>query len=188
VLAASIFSSAVFGAGVPWMESPVRAQDKATPEEMLQRGQNLFDQKNYAEAKRILNDIDPAQLREDLRAKRATLLTQTDVALAQSMGPNGRFDSAQQDMDAGKLASAASKFQALADDATTPTDVRQKSATQLALVKQQQAARADDMKKLLDQAEGLYNTGKIDDAQNALNTVEMVGADLGWQATPRVKQ
>src|SRR4051794_23279417 len=99
------------------MESPARAQNTATPQEMLQRGQNLYDQKNFAEAKRILNDIDPAQLSEDLRAKRAALMTQTDQALAQSMGPNGRFDSAQQDMDAGKLASASTKFQALADDA-----------------------------------------------------------------------
>ena len=47
------------------------AQDKPSAAESLERGTRLYDQKQYAEAKKILVDVDPAQLPEDQRAKRA---------------------------------------------------------------------------------------------------------------------
>ncbi len=181
VLAASIVSSTLLGSGgLLFPQRSLRAQDRPTATELLDRGSRLYDQKNYTDAKKILTDIDPAQLPEDQRAKLSDLVTKTDVALAQAMGPNGALDAAQANLDADKLAAAATGFQAIIDSPNAPADVKEKAKIQLALVKQKQADKAPAMKELLAQAQSLYDQGKLDEAQNALNTVQTVGADLGW--------
>jgi general secretion pathway protein D len=161
------------------------AQDKPSAAESLERGTRLYDQKQYAEAKKILVDVDPAQLPEDQRAKRAELIKNVDLELAKASGPNGAFDAAQAEMDGDKLAAAATGFQAIIDDANAPADVKDKAKIQLALVKEKQAAKAPQMKELLNQAEKLYKEGKLDEASNALTTIQATGSDLGWQDNAR---
>jgi hypothetical protein len=189
LLAASIMSTTLMGfGGFLFPERAARAQDRPPAAEQLNRGAALFDQKNYSEAKRILTDVDPAQLPEDQRARRADLLARADAALLQAMAPNERAASAKADADAGRLAAAAAKYQSVMDDSASAPAVKQDAAVQLALVKQKQADKVPAMKQLLDQAQGLYDQNKLDDAQNALDTVVAVGADLGWDNNSRVPQ
>src|SRR6187551_1065635 len=57
VLAASIVSTTLVGAGIPLIPlQSAHAQDRPSAEAQLNRGQALYDQKNYSEAKRILTD------------------------------------------------------------------------------------------------------------------------------------
>jgi Flp pilus assembly secretin CpaC len=189
LLAASIMSSTLLGAGsMLYPQRSAWAQDRPPATELLDRGARLYDQKNYAEARKILADIDPAQLPEDLRQRRADLLTKTDQALALALAPNDRLASAQTDADADRLASATMKLQSVLNDAAAPADVKAKATMQLDIVKQKQAAKAPAMRQLLDQAQDLYNQNKLDEAQNALDTVVAVGADLGWDNNQRVPQ
>ena len=88
------------------------------------------------------------------------------------------------DMEGDKLAAAASGFQAIVDDANAPADVKDKAKIQLALVKEKQAAKAPQMKELLNQAEKLYKEGKLDEASNALTTIQATGADLAGRTMP----
>ncbi len=101
------------------------------------------------------------------------------------MGPDARLDSAQQDMDHEQLASAVAKFQAITNDASMPDAVRSKANIQMQLAQQKQQAMVPRMKDLLDQAQKLYDAGKLDDAQNALNTVAAIGAPMNWEDAPR---
>lgn len=189
VLAASIVSTTLLGTGgLLYPERPVRAQDRPSAVEQLNRGARLFEQQQYGEAKRILTDLDPAQLPENQRARHTDLLTRTDMALAQAMGPNARFDSAEQDLAREQFASAAGKYQSIIDDAQAPAEVKERARVQLALVRQSQANRAPQMRELLNQAQALYDQGKLDEAQNALNTVAAVGAPLNWEDTPRLQR
>jgi type II secretory pathway component GspD/PulD (secretin) len=189
VLAASIVSTTLLGTGgLLYPERPVRAQDRPTAVELLDRGGRLYDQKQYGEAKRILTDVDPAQLPENLRARHAELLTRTDQALSQSMGPNAKFDSAEQDRQREQFASAAAKYTEILNDPQAPADVKERARIQLALVQQVQRDRAPQMRELLNQAQALYDQGRLDDAQNALNTVAAVGAPLNWEDTPRLQR
>jgi type II secretory pathway component GspD/PulD (secretin) len=189
VLAAGVASSALFGLGaLPSLQQSLCAQDKPTAAEQLDRGARLFDQKQYAEAKKVLLDIDPAQLPEDQRTKLTDLMKNTDVELAKSQGANGSFDSAQANLDGDKLAAAASGFQGVIDDTTASSDLKDKAKIQLALVKQKQADKAPQMKELLAQADALYQAGKLDEAQNAVGTVIATGSDLGWQDNAKPAQ
>jgi type II secretory pathway component GspD/PulD (secretin) len=189
VLAASIVSTTLFGTGgLLYPQRAARAQDRPTATELLDRGSRLYEQQQFGEAKKILSNIDPAQLPEDQRSKLSQLVQRTDQALAKAAGPNGAFNSAQESLDADKLAAAAKGFQAIVDDASAPADVKEKAEIQLALVKQKQASRAPQMKELLAQAQSLYDQGKLDEAQNALDTIQTVGADLGWDNNPKVPQ
>jgi general secretion pathway protein D len=189
VLAASIVSTTLLGTGgLLYPERPVRAQDRPTAVELLDRGARLFDQRQYGEAKRLLTDIDPAQLPENLRARHTDLLTRTDQALAQSMGPNARFDAAEQDRQREQFASAAAKYNEILNDAQAPADVKERARIQLALVQQVQRDRAPQMRELLNQAQALYDQGKLDEAQNALNTVATVGAPMNWEDAPRLQR
>jgi general secretion pathway protein D len=187
VLGASLASTSVFGIGGVLSTQVALAQDKPSAAETLDRGSKLYDQKQYAEAKKLLVDVDPAQLPEDLRAKRADLIKNADLELAKA-SPNGALDAAQADMDGDKLAAAAKGFQAIIDDANAPADAKDKAKLQLALVKEKQAAKAPAMRELLKQAEGLVRDGKLDEAENALTTIEATGADLGWQDAQRPKK
>jgi len=189
LLAASIMSTTLMGfGGFLFSERAAMAQDRPPAAEQLTRGAALFDQKNYGEAKRILTDIDPAQLPEEQRARRADLLARADAALLQALAPNERSASAKADADAGRLASAAAKYQSVINDSASAEAVKQDAQVQLALVKQKQADQVPAMKQLLDQAQALYDQNKLDDAQNALDTVMAVGADLGWDNNSRVPQ
>src|SRR4051794_32246364 len=95
LLAASIMSSTLLGTGgLLYPQRSAFAQDRPPATELLDRGARLYDQKNYPEARKILADIDPAQLPEDLRARRADLLAKTDAALMTAMAPNDRIASA----------------------------------------------------------------------------------------------
>jgi type II secretory pathway component GspD/PulD (secretin) len=169
-------------------QRPAVAQDIPSAVSQLERGSRLYDQKNYSEAKRILSEIDPAQLPEDMRARRADLMTRTDAALAVAATPNGRYDAAQAAYESGRLAAAVTGFQSLVDDASAPADVKDKAKVQLALVKQAQANQTTRMKELLDQAQALYDQGKLNEAQTALDGVTAVGADLGWEVNARIPQ
>jgi len=174
-------STTLLGAGVFLTPQVLMAQEPPSASELLNRGAKLYDQKNFSEAKRILVDIDPAQLPEDLRAKRAELIRNSDVEIAKASGPNGKLDAAEADLGAGKLASAAAGFQAIIDDPAVPASVKDTAKIQLALVHDRQAAQAPAMKELLKQAEELYLAGKLDEAQNAITTIQATGSDLGWQ-------
>ena len=188
VLAAGVASSALFGLGALLPPAKPVHWDKPTAAEQLDRGARLFDQKQYAEAKKVLLDIDPAQLPEDQRTKLTDLMKNTDVELAKSQGANGTFDGAQANLDGDKLAAAASGFQSVIDDTTASSDLKDKAKIQLALVKQKQADKAPQMKELLAQADSLYQAGKLDEAQNALATVVATGSDLGWQDNAKPAQ
>ncbi len=186
---AGVASSALFGVGaLPSLQQSLCAQDKPTAAEQLDRGARLFDQKQYTEAKKVLLDIDPAQLPEDQRTKLTDLLKNTDVELAKAQGANGTFDGAQANLDGDKLAAAATGFQSVIDDSTASSDLKDKAKIQLALVKQKQADKAPQMKELLAQAESLYQAGKLDEAQNAVATVIATGSDLGWQDNAKPAQ
>ncbi len=189
VLAAGVASSAILGLGAfPFLQQAIFAQDKPSAAEQLDRGSRLFDQKQYAEAKKLLLDIDPAQLPEDQRAKLTDLLKNSDVELAKSQGANGAFDAAQANLDGDKLAAAATGFQAVIDDGSASSDLKDKAKIQLTLVKEKQAAKAPQMKELLAQADSLYQAGKLDEAQDAVNTVIASGSDLGWQDNAKPAQ
>ncbi|HEY4329477.1 MAG TPA: hypothetical protein VGN88_07060 [Phycisphaerae bacterium] len=188
LLAASIMSTTLLGSGGLLYPRRALAQDRPPATEQLKRGSDLLDQKNYAEAKRILSDIDPAQLPEDQRARRADLIARADSALMAAMAPNDRIASAQTDADNDRLASAAAKLQSVISDPSAPADAKSKATLQQDIVKQKQAAKAPAMRELLDQAQKLYDAGKLDDATSALNTVVAVGADLGWDNNQRVAQ
>ena len=112
LLAASIMSTTLMGfGGFLSSERMALAQDRPPASAELSRGAALFDQKNYAEAKRILADIDPAQLPEDLRQRRKDLLEKAQLALTMALAPNERLAAAQKDADGDQLASAATKLQ-----------------------------------------------------------------------------
>jgi type II secretory pathway component GspD/PulD (secretin) len=182
VLAAGVASSTLLGLGAfPFLQQAISAQDKPTASEQLTRGQRLFDQKQFADAKKVLLDIDPTQLPEDQRATLTELLKNTDTELSKAQGSNGPFDAAQANLDADKLAAAATGFQAVIDDGSASSDLKDKAKIQLALVRQKQADKAPQMKELLAQAQGLYDQGKLDESQNAVDTVVASGSDLGWQ-------
>ncbi|HVS71216.1 MAG TPA: hypothetical protein VHQ47_08175 [Phycisphaerae bacterium] len=187
VLAAGMVSS-TFVIGTGLLGSRAFAQDRPSASDELARGSRLYDQKQYAEAKKILLDIDPAQLPEDQRAKLTDLLKNTDMQIAKGASPSASYDDAQAALDAGKYGQAISGFQAVIDSKDAPADVKDKAKIQLALAQKQAADKAPQMKALLNQAEDLYNQGKLDDSQNALNTVRDSGVDLGWQDAPRVAQ
>ncbi len=189
VLAAGVASSAIFGLGaIPFLQSAAFAQDKPSAADQLDRGSRLYDQKQYAEAKKVLLDIDPAQLPEDQRGKLTDLTKNIDTELAKAQGANGGFDAAQANLDGDKLAAAATGFQGVIDDPTASSDLKDKAKIQLALVKQKQADKAPQMKELLTQAQSLYDAGKLDEAQNAVGTVIATGSDLGWQDNAKPAQ
>jgi Flp pilus assembly secretin CpaC len=160
------------------------AQDRPSAAQLLDRGSRLYEQKNYAEAKKLLLDIDPAQLPEDQRSKLNELLKNTDMEIAKS-STSGGFDEAQAALDKDHYAEAAQGFQGVLDNPSAPQDVKDKAKIQLALVRQKQAEKVPQMRELLNQAESLYNEGKLDEAQNALATVQNTGADLGWRDNAR---
>lgn len=174
LLTVAVLSSGFFGASAI-------AQDKPSAADLLDRGQRLYTQQQFTEAKKILLEIDPAQLPEDQRGKLTKLLADTDTALSKSDVSSSAFDAAQKNLDDGKLVDAAKGFEAIANDASAAPAVKEKAKIQLTLVKEKQKAAAPQMKALLAEAEGLYDAGKLDEAQNALNTIEATGADLGWQ-------
>jgi type II secretory pathway component GspD/PulD (secretin) len=159
-------------------------QDRPSAAQLLDRGSRLYEDKQYAEAKKLLLDIDPAQLPEDQRTKLNDLLKNTDIQIAKS-STSGGFDEAQAALDADHYAAAAQGFQGVLDSPSAPQDVKDKAKIQLALVRQKQAEKVPQMRELLNQAESLYNEGKLDEAQNALNTVQNTGADLGWRDNAR---
>jgi hypothetical protein len=145
-------SSTLLGAGsILYPQRSAWAQDRPPATELLDRGARLYDQKNYAEARKILADIDLAQLPEDLRQRRTDLLAKTDQALAMAMAPNERLTSAQQDTENNRLASAALKLQAVLGDSKAPADIKNKATMQLDVVKQKQITQAPKMRQLLDQ-------------------------------------
>lgn len=187
VLAAGMVSS-TFVVGTGLWGSSAFAQDRPSASEQLDRGSRLYDQKQYSEAKKILLDIDPAQLPEDQRAKLTDLLKNTDIQISKGAAPSASYDDAQAALSDGKYGQAIAGFQAVIDSKDTPADVKDKAKIQLALAQKQAADKAPQMKALLNQAEDLYNQGKLDDAQNALTTVRDSGVDLGWQDAPRVAQ
>ena len=153
VLAAGMVSSTVLGLGAfPFLQQSLTAQDKPTAADQLARAGRLYDDKQYGEAKKVLLDIDPAQLPEDQRTKLADLIKNTDVALSKTQGASTTFDQAQADLDAGRLVAANAGFQGVIDDATAPGDLKDKAKIQQALVKKEQADKAPQMKELLAQA------------------------------------
>ncbi len=189
VLAAGMVSSTVLGLGAfPFLQQSLTAQDKPTAADQLDRAGRLYDDKQYSEAKKVLLDIDPAQLPEDQRTKLADLIKNTDVALSKAQGASAAFDQAQSDLDAQKLVAANAGFQGVIDDPTASPDLKDKAKIQQALVKKEQADKAPQMKELLSQAEGLYDQGKLDEAQSAVNTVLATGSDLGWQDNAKPAQ
>jgi Flp pilus assembly secretin CpaC len=136
LLAASIMSTTLLGfGGFVYPQRSALAQDRQPAAAQLDRGAALYDQKNFADARRILADIDPAQLPEELRARRADLLARTDAELQKVLASNQRAAEAKADYDAGRFAAAAAKYQAVIDDSATPADVKQAAQIQLALVK-----------------------------------------------------
>jgi type II secretory pathway component GspD/PulD (secretin) len=182
-------SSTVLGlGGFPFLQQALLAQDKPTAADQLDRASRLYDDKQYAEAKKVLLDIDPAQLPEDQRTKLADLIKNTDVALSKAQGASATFDQAQTDLDSGKLVAANAGFQNVIDDSTASSDLKDKAKIQQALVKKEQADKAPQMKELLTQAQGLYDAGKLDEAQSAVNTVLATGSDLGWQDNAKPAQ
>jgi len=186
---ASIMSTSLLGALGPLVPmAQVRAQDVPSAAAELDRGQRLFDQKNYAEAKKVLTAIDPGQLPEDQRARLVNLTTKTDVALAQAMGPAGALDAAAQDEEHDRLAAAVSKLQAIIADPATPADVKASATAKLASVQLKQTQMAKQMHDYLTQAQALYDQNKLDDAQAAINKITAVGAPLNWEDTPRVNE
>ncbi|HUO08550.1 MAG TPA: hypothetical protein VM008_09650 [Phycisphaerae bacterium] len=189
VLAAGMVSSTVLGlGGFPFLQQALLAQDKPTAADQLDRASRLYDDKQYAEAKKVLLDIDPAQLPEDQRTKLADLIKNTDVALSKAQGASATFDQAQADLDAGKLVAANAAFQNVIDDTTASADLKDKAKIQQALVKKVQADKAPQMKELLAQAQNLFDAGKLDEAQNAVNTILATGSDLGWQDNAKPAQ
>ncbi|MGN6367331.1 MAG: hypothetical protein ACTHN5_03630 [Phycisphaerae bacterium] len=182
-------SSTVLGLGAfPFLQQALTAQDKPTAADQLERAGRLYDDKQYGEAKKVLLDIDPAQLPEDQRTKLADLIKNTDMALSKAQGASAAFDQAQSDLDAGKLVAAKAGFQGVIDDPTASGDLKDKAKIQQALVKKEQADKAPQMKELLSQAESLYGEGKLDEAQSAVNTVLATGSDLGWQDNAKPAQ
>ena len=182
VLAAGMVSSTLLGsAGLLCTQSELLAQDKPSAASLLDRGSKLFEQQQYVEAKKVLLEIDPAQLPEDQRNQLTELIKNTDLALSKASNSNATFDAAQAAMDSDKLAQSARLFQTVTEDATASADLKEKAKIQLALVKEKQAAKAPAMRELLKDAQGLYDAGKLDESQNAVNTIKAVGADLGWQ-------
>ena len=189
VLAAGMVSSTVLGLGAfPFLQQSLTAQDKPTAADQLARAGRLYDDKQYSEAKKVLLDIDPAQLPEDQRTKLADLIKNTDVALSKAQGASASFDQAQADLDSGKLVAANAGYQGVIDDPTASGDLKDKAKIQQALVKKEQADKAPQMKELLAQAQGLYDQGKLDEAQSAVNTVLATGSDLGWQDNAKPAQ
>src|SRR5689334_20531647 len=79
VLAASMVSSTLLGSGGLLSNQVLLAQDRPTAAQELDRGARLYDQKQYGEAKRVLVEIDPAQLPEDQRNKLADLIKNADL-------------------------------------------------------------------------------------------------------------
>lgn len=181
VLAIGVVSSSLFAAGVMLYDTlPARAQEKPTPVEILERGSKLYKEQQYQEAKKVLLEIDPAQLPEAERVKRDDLIKQTDLALAKSAPSTETFDSAKAALDAGQLAQANKLYEAVASSPNATPELKQNARIQLELVKQKQKDKAPSMKALLKDAIAAYDAGRLDDAQNALNTIAASGSDLGW--------
>ncbi len=76
----------------------------------------------------------------------------------------------------------------MVDSPNAPADVKQNASIQLALVRAKQKDKAPAMKALLVQAEKACEEGRLDEAQNALYTIESTGADLGWQDNAKPAQ
>lgn len=103
------------------------------------------------------------------------------AAPGQTVPTKVSLESARQANAAGRLAQASLQFQAVADDASQSDATRQQARIELALVREQQQTKIPQMKALLADAQAAYEAGRYPDAAVALDSVEAVGADLGWQ-------
>ncbi len=103
------------------------------------------------------------------------------AAPGQTVPAKVSLDSARQAQSAGQLAQASLQFQTVADDASQSDATRQQARIELALVREQQQTKIPQMKALLADAQTAFEAGRYPDATAALDGVEAVGADLGWQ-------
>ena len=192
--------SALAGAGAVLLlqsQDQLHAQDKTAPDkptaaEALKRGQALLDQQQYAEAKKVLQDVDPAQLPEEQRGQLAQLKLQVDSAMAASSSSSTAFDNGKAALESGQLAQAAKLFSSVVDSPNAPANLKQNASIQLALVREKQKEKAPAMKALLVDAQKAFDEGRLDEAQNALYTIEATGfapgSDLGWQDSAKPAQ
>ena len=73
-------------------------------------------------------------------------------------------------------------YESVFQNANASTEVKQNARVQLELVHATQKQKAPAMKALLNDAIAAYEAGRLDEAQNALYTIESVGTEtLDWQ-------
>lgn len=180
VLAVGMVGTTLLGAGsmlVYVQDRPVHAQDKPAATELLNRGERLFQEQQFPEAKAVLGDIAASDLPEDQRARLAKLTVEVDAALAKSVKTSDAFDNAKAAMEAGQLAHAAKLFSAVAASPDAPAQVKKNATLQLALVREKQKEKAPAMRALLAEVPGAISAGRLDEAANALYQIESVGAE-----------
>lgn len=183
VVAVGLFTSTVLAASTAIYAPSVQAQDKPAAGQLLERGNKLYREQQFHEAKTVLLDIDPTQLTDTQRTEREELLKQTDLALAKAAPSNETFDSAKAALDTGKLSQARHLYEAVAKSPNATPELKQNARIQLELVKEKQKEQAPAMKALLKDAIKAYDEGRLDDAQNAINTINTTGSDLGiWDS------
>ena len=128
----------------------------------------------------ILRAVDPAQLKEEDRPKLADLLKQADQAIATSDKSGAAMDHAKAAMDAGNLAEAARGYESVAGCCSTRPDQGERQDSTGGTSKgEAEGDGAAVEKQLLGAAVASYDAGRLDESQNALNTIEASGCDLG---------
>ncbi len=183
ILALGMVGTTMFSAGAMLylQDRSAMAQDKPTAADLLDRASKRYQEQQYAEAKKLLQDIDRGQLPENQRGQLDDLIKKTDDALTAAQPTNALFDNAKSAADSGDLAQASKLYKLVTQSPNASADLKQDARVQLALVQEKQKQVAPQMKALLADAIAAYDQGRLDEAQSALNTVEKSGADLGWQ-------
>jgi type II secretory pathway component GspD/PulD (secretin) len=183
VLGLGMVGTTLLGAGsiLHVQERTALAQDKPAATELLDRASKRFSEQQYAEAKKLLQDIDRGQLPEAQRGQLDDLIKKTDDALAAAQPTNAIFDNAKSAADNGDLAQAAKLYTLVGNSPNATPELKQNAKIQLALVQEKQKQMVPQMKALLADAIKAYDQGRLDEAQTALYTVSKSGADLGWQ-------
>ncbi len=181
ILSLAITSMAL-GASVPIISRAVASTQVSPSQALLNRGETLLSQREFASAKRVLLSINPADLSAADRATLVKMLQKADVGISDQSTINTIFQNAQASLDDGHLAHAASLYRVVIASPSAPTELVREAKDNLALVQAKQASMVGDMKMLLTKAKAAYAAGELNTASADLRQIQVSGVDLGSQA------
>lgn len=177
-----MLGTTLLGTGVLLSVAPVAlAQDKPAAAASLEQARKNFELQHYREAKAALDDINAAELSEDQRTAYNDLKTKVTAALAAAPAGNQTLDAAKTAIENKKYAQASRLLKGITESPSASAELKAQALQQLTVVDAEQKRLAPKMKALLGEAESNIAANRLDDAANALKTIDETGSDLGWE-------